>query len=414
MKKNLKYLILPSIQGLGATIIFFCEISLPDEMIIYEAGIFLISLIMGFLLLRLGIILISSYIINLTKFIIYKIRKENIISLCFYPIFVYEGKKTISNIFWVYDDRTCFSMNKYVKDKVSFEKLRKFILVRNRVSAGIYTTCIVGITLFCVACHWFAVGWTILLGAMEHFYYQYEYKTIEAANAMAFAGLKRVDNRLLLHILVNQSKLESLDIGGEVAEILAKDMYDRDGGYFFNYLCLSGMFYEVSEGLEQEFSLRKYMDQKVDNIIDCSDSAMSSVKYRENQLMYQNIDRKICLFFDNYREFLLYVLMYYELKEEKIRYQRLKNYMEYMLREVDKKCVHDSVLSESVLSNKFYEYQDLFYQVLEKTFIPEKSIFTGYETLPIWKTQREKFIEVYNADEDTGVADIFMPKEKEM
>lgn len=93
MKKNLKYLILPCIQALEAVLLFFHEINLPSEISIYAAVIFLVCLSLGILLLRLAVILILSYIINVTKFIIYKIRKEDVISFCFYPLLVYKGKK---------------------------------------------------------------------------------------------------------------------------------------------------------------------------------------------------------------------------------------------------------------------------------------------------------------------------------
>ena len=49
-----------------------------------------------------------------------------------------------------------------------------------------------------------------------------------------------------------------------------------------------------------------------------------------------------------------------------------------------------------MLSEKFYEYQDLFHQVLERRFTPETSIFTGYDTLPLWKKDRQDFIDKYN------------------
>lgn len=238
----------------------------------------------------------------------------------------------------------------------------------------------------------------ILIGAIEHFHYQWEYKTIQAANAMSFASLKYVDNRLLLHMLANQSKLENLNIGEEVAELLSKDMYSRDGGYFFNYLCLSGMFYEctATQSKEHKFVLRRYMDQKVSNITEASECAMGLVKYTDSDALLKNIDKKICLFYDNYREFLLYVLMYYKLKGEQVCYKRLKNYIEDMLAEVETKCINDSILSNYVLANKFDEYKNLFQMVLEGSFTPETSIFTGYDTLPVWKKQREKFISHYH------------------
>lgn len=402
MKKNGKYLILPGIQAAGVGLAFFIyTANLPEEdkqMSVYMALALIVSVVLFTLLIRLSWILVSSYIINISKLLIYKLKNEDVISVCLWPIFIYKNKISIANVFWAYDDRTCFSMNKYVKDKKAFEELRKFIRKRNRVLAGIYLFCSVSIVLICSINQWFVVGWMILIGAIEHFHYQWEYKTIQAANAMSFAGLKYVDNRLLLHMLANQSKLENLNIGEEVAELLSKDMYSRDGGYFFNYFCLSGMFYEctATQSKEHKFVLRRYMDQKVSNITEASECAMGLVKYTDSDALLKNIDKKICLFYDNYREFLLYVLMYYKLKGEQVCYKRLKNYIEDMLAEVETKCINDSILSNYVLANKFDEYKNLFQMVLEGSFTPETSIFTGYDTLPVWKKQREKFISQYH------------------
>ena len=59
----------------------------------------------------------------------------------FVSFFVYESKTQVANIFWVYDDRTCFSMNKYLDDAREYEKLRRHILIRNRILALIYCVC---------------------------------------------------------------------------------------------------------------------------------------------------------------------------------------------------------------------------------------------------------------------------------
>ena len=402
MKKNGKYLILPGIQAAGIGLAFFIYTSnLPEEdkqMSVYMALALIAAVVLFTLLIRLSWILLSSYIINISKLLIYKLKNEDVISICLWPVFIYKKKVSMANIFWTYDDRTCFSMNKYLKDEKVFEELRYFIKKRNRMLAVIYLLCSASIVLICSINQWFVVGWMILIGAIEHFHYQWEYKTIQAANAMSFAGLKCADNRLLLHMLANQSNLENLNIGEEVAELLSKDMYSRDGGYFFNYLCLSSMFYEctASQLKGHEFLLRKYMDKKVSSIIDASEYAMGLVKYTDDDILLKNIDKKICLFYDNYREFLLYVLMYYKLKGEELRYKQLKNYIKYMLAEVEAECVNESIMSNCVLSNKFDEYKNLFQMVLEGDFTPETSMFTGYDTLPVWKEQREKFVSQYN------------------
>ena len=113
---------------------------------------------------------------------------------------------------------------------------------------------------------------------------------------MAFAGLRKADNRLMLHMLVNQSKMEVLDFGEETVQLLAEDMFDKDVGYFF----------------------------------------------------------------------IIFV------------------------------CVHENLLPQMVLSEKFREYSGLYKKVLRHEFKAEKSIFTGYDTLPVWNSYREMFIQKYN------------------
>lgn len=93
MKKNSQYLIIPIIQGLGGFAIWFNKINLPDTMTITQAFMFMVFAIMIVILPRLFWILISSYIINLSKYIFYRLHGDEIISLCLYPFFVYESKK---------------------------------------------------------------------------------------------------------------------------------------------------------------------------------------------------------------------------------------------------------------------------------------------------------------------------------
>lgn len=113
-------------------------------------------------------------------------------------------------------------MNEYLLNKDAFFQLGKFMEKRNRFLAGVYVIIIAGILILFNAEEWYLMSWIFFWGAAEHFHYQWEYKTIETANGMAFAGLRHADNRLLLHILVNQSKFENLDIGDEVAEAVGR------------------------------------------------------------------------------------------------------------------------------------------------------------------------------------------------
>lgn len=59
--------------------------------------------------------------------------------------------------------------------------------------------------------------------------------------------------------------------------------------------------------------------------------------------------------------------------------------------------ISESILSNAILSDKFYTYKNLYLDVLEKRFLPEKTIFSGYDTLPVWKEQRELFIEKFHS-----------------
>lgn len=299
MKKNSRYLILPLIQGVGAFVLWFGQISLPEAMTVIESIIFIVLSVILVLIPRLLWILISSYIINLSKYIFYRVNGDEIISICLYPFFVFESKKHVANIFWVYDDRTCFSMDKYLKNAKEYEKLRQHIQIRNRILALIYGVCsLLFVLLLCVGGQ-YMVGWIVLFGSIEHFLYQSEYKTIGSANAMAFAGLKKVDDRLMLHMLVNQSKMEKLYFGQEVIEILSKEMFQQDGDYFFKYLCLSGMFREVYDG--RDSGLSEYIDKKVRNIIDCTPEELQTIAYMKKDIKYKNIDDSICIFYNSYR-----------------------------------------------------------------------------------------------------------------
>lgn len=69
-----------------------------------------------------------------------------------------------------------------------------------------------------------------------------------------------------LTILYIKWIIEKLKIGTDVAKILAEEMYDANGGYYFNYLCLSAMYNEVCNGLKSE--LVPYIDAKVENIME--------------------------------------------------------------------------------------------------------------------------------------------------
>lgn len=394
MRKNSKYLILPLIQGVGGAIIFVSQICLPKTMTIFEAIMFILVVIAVVLIPRLIWIWISSYVINISKYFFYRLKGDEIISFCLYPFFYYKSKKYVANIFWVYDDRTCFSMNRYLKNAHGYEDLRQHIQIRNRILALTYCafSCLFALSLFLV--QQYMICWLVLFGAIEHFLYQSEYKAIGSANAMAFAGLNKVDDRLMLHMLVNQSKIEELHFGQEVAHILSKEMFKPDGDYFFKYMCLSSMFVEIYNDKENDLS--KYIDIKVKNIIECSSEELKTIEYMKKDVKFKDIDDDICIFYNNYREFLLYVLMYYKIKGNRNAYIGLNNYIQYMLNKVENDCVKDNILSETVLSEKFREYKGLYQRVLQFEFEAETSVFTGYDTLPVWKEYRENFIKEYN------------------
>lgn len=397
--ENYKYYTWPTLQAIGTVLLSFHYLEIPDEMTLslIEAIALMVGIPLIVLLLRLAWIIISSYIINLSKLLIYKLSKQQIVSICLFPFFYSRGKWKLANVFWVYDDRTCFAMNRYLKDKSSFETLCSYILKRNRILATIYCLVSLGIMFLCAYIN-LALAWLIGIGALEHFLYQAEYKKLTSANAMAFAGLRKVDTRLMLHMLSNQSKIEILDIGEEVAKILSIEMLDPDGGYFFNYLCLSSIFNEICDGSSNSLSF--YMREKVELIKCNSDVALQSVKYTDKDPFFKYIDKDVCLFYNNYREFLLYVLMYFELIEDTSGFKTLNNYIKYMLEKVEKYYIKDNKLSNAILTKKFDEYRDLYHNVLSFKVIEEKTIFTGYETLPIWRKQRAQFIKLYNSKKD--------------
>ena len=405
--KTRKQLIFPALQAL-ITPYAIIKMNLPYEISKITALFVILRSVLILLALRLFWIFISSYIINISKLAIYFLKREKIISICLFPIYYFKGRLSVANFFWIYDDRTNFLMNDYLKNLESFENLRVFIKKRNELLLSIYCISSMGIIAFCLYNGLVITSWIFVVGAVEHVVYHSSYKTIEDSNGMAFAGIKSVDNRLLLRIIVNQCKVETLDISEEVGTILSEDRYDRDGGYLFNYLCLSNIFRKVNMEGEQDSRrkegrlqenidiLEKYMNEKVDNILNNTEKILEIVNYTDASLIYKTIDKKVCIFYDNYREFLLYVLMYYRLTQDYIRYENLNCYIESMLRYIHNKYISDTELSEFVLSKKFYEFKELYDNVLNYNFSAEVSIFTGYDTLPLWKEQRENFIRQYN------------------
>lgn len=71
MKKNMKYLILPILQGAGVCVAFFYHTAqFPEETAIplYKAAFLILVTVLFGLLLRLFWILLSSYIINIHHF----------------------------------------------------------------------------------------------------------------------------------------------------------------------------------------------------------------------------------------------------------------------------------------------------------------------------------------------------------
>lgn len=394
MKNNSRYLIFPCIQGGVGFFLLYRQVRLPETMSQIDAICFVIFVVVMLLIPRILCIAISSYIINISKYIFYKINGDTIISICMFPFFVYKSQKTFANIFWIYDDRTCFSMNKYVADSYGYEKLRNKIKNRNRFLTVVYVICSSIIVITLIAFKRYVLSWIFLVGFIEHFFYQSEYKKIGSANAMAFSGLINVDDRLMLHILVNQSKIEALDFGQEVADILSKQMFKEDGEYFFKNLCLSSMFNEIYSKKQNNFS--EYIDIIVEGIIENAPEQMRLIETMKKDIRYQNIDDTVCIFYRNYREFLLYVLMYYRINNNVNGFIGLNNYIRYMLEIIERNYIKDTILSEHVLAEKFEEYKNLYLKILNGEFLPETSIFTGYETLPIWKQYREHFIKTYN------------------
>lgn len=90
MKRNGKYLILPSIQGLGVAVIFWMTaVHVPEDTRIplAQVGLIMLQVVLFMIIGRMGFILLSSYIINISKIIYYKINKKTIISECLFPVF---------------------------------------------------------------------------------------------------------------------------------------------------------------------------------------------------------------------------------------------------------------------------------------------------------------------------------------
>ena len=393
-KKGKEYLVLAGIQGIGAVLIYLHNYNWPETMSLFQACTFTVLLAIGILLFRLMWICISSYVINISKYCYYKITGEEIVSFCIWPFFWTSSKWSMANVFWVYDDRTCFSMNKYLEDQKGLKKLSAYLLKRNRVLLGIYLLFTTVVICLLFEAEMYSLVWLFFLGGIDHIVYQMDYKQVGSSDAMAFAGVNGIKVRLILHMLANQCRIEKLTIGKEVAGILSEEMYDVNGGYFFNYLCLSTLYNEICCGVENE--MVSYMDEKVENIKNETPAAMKLVSGLEKEFKYKHIDKSICLFYANYREFLLYVLMYYKLKNRTLEYVGLNNYVRYMLDNVENKCVKNSILSEYILSSKFEEYKNLYQNVMRHEFTEETTIFTGYDTLPLWQETRSEFVKKFN------------------
>lgn len=393
-KKGKEYLALAGIQGIGAVLIYLYDYNWPETMSLIQAGTFIIRIALCVLVFRLIWICISSYVINISKYCYYKITGEDIVSVCIWPFFWTDSKWSFANVFWVYDDRTCFSMNKYLKTKEGFKKLCIYILKRNRLLLGIYILFTLAVVCMLYNEERYTFMWLFLIGGIDHIVYQMDYKQIGSPDAMAFAGVKGIKANLILHMLANQFKIEKLSVGKEVAEILSEEMYDTSGGYFFNYICLSSMYYEICYGVKNE--LVPYMDKKVENIKEETPAAMMLVSDLKNDFKYKYMDKSICLFYANYREFLLYVFMYYKLKNRTMKYVWLNNYIQNMLDRIENECVNDSLLSECFLGDKFDKYKNLYKKVIDHEFVEETTIFTGYDTLPLWRKSRSEFVKKYN------------------
>lgn len=393
-KKGKEYLLLAGIQGIGAVLIGLTDYNWPETMSLMQACTFIAVLAIGILVFRLLWICLSSYIINISKYFYYKVTGEEIVTFCIWPFFWTNSKWYVANVFWTYDDRTCFAMNKYLENENGYKNLCAYILKRNRILLGIYLLFTVIVSCVVYKLEFYGLMWIIFIGTIDHIVYQMDYKKIGSSDAMAFAGVRGVNARLIIHMLANQCKIEKLVISKEVVEILSEEMYDANGGYFFNYLSVSTMYNEVCSAFESE--LVPYIDAKVENIMKETPDAMKLVSGLENDFKYKYIDKSICLFYANYREFLVYVLMYYKLKGRTMEYVGLSNYIRYMLNIIEDKCVNDSMLSAYLLNEKFEEYQNLYQMVIQHEFIPETTVFTGYDTLPLWKEMRNEFVRKYN------------------
>lgn len=196
-KKSTEYLVLAGMQGIGTTVIYLHDYNWPETMTVPQALAFIMLLAIGILFMRLAWICMSSYVINISKYLYYRITKEDVITACIWPFFWTNSRWSWANVFWIYVDRTCFSMNKYLENEQGLKKLCSYILKRNRVLLGIYL-----LVLFTVECILFKVKlyglmWLILIGGIEHIVSQMEYKQIGSSDAMAFAGIHGVTTRLI-------------------------------------------------------------------------------------------------------------------------------------------------------------------------------------------------------------------------
>lgn len=87
-------------------------------------------------------------------------------------IFWTNAKRSWANFFWIYDDRTCFSMNQYLGDEGDLKKLSAYLLKRNRVLLGIYLLfmLVAECILWKVKCY--SIMWMLLFGG-ESVYLNY-------------------------------------------------------------------------------------------------------------------------------------------------------------------------------------------------------------------------------------------------
>lgn len=396
MDKVLKLYIFPSLQSLAA-IYYINTLRLPEKMHISEAIFVIIKAILIIFLMRIITIIIAHYIINIGKLIIYKFYKKTVVSICIFPFYydINEKKFYIIGLFQIYEDRTCFSMKEFLLSKNDFERLTKFVCITNRILAIIYIMVSLTIVYLAIMSESFIFAWVFAWGMIEHFFYQRVYGKRESVNGLAFAGIYKVNLRLLLHLLFNQSKIERLDISGEVCEIISKEMYDIDGGYYFDQLCIKLIYQEVVLGIPN--NLIRYVMKKIDNIYMSNESINKMYSYIEQDKFRKCIPKDICVFFDHYYEYFTRILMYFDIKGQVNNYIMMKNYITVMLERVESECVKNTHLSKLMLEKSFAEYQDTFYSIQEKRFTAKKSIFIGYGWIYEWNFLQTRFVEIFNS-----------------